>query len=86
MLCLELIPVLSCIDHHIRKYQEIDTLFVDKFLCSIYVDDVSNDVRSTPIKITTCTGWIQVEKFQRSYIAESMLMNRLLKSTAKLSV
>ena len=38
------------IDHHIQKYQEIDPLFVDKFLSSVYVDDVSlgsNDVDST---------------------------------------
>jgi hypothetical protein len=40
----------ATIDHHMRKYQEIDPLFVDKFLSSIYVDDVSlgsNDVEST---------------------------------------
>ena len=37
----------ATINHHIRKYQEIDPLFVDKFLSSVYVDDVSlgsNDV------------------------------------------
>ena len=40
----------ATIDHHMRRYQEIDPLFVDKFLSSIYVDDVSlgsNDVEST---------------------------------------
>ena len=40
----------ATIDHHMRKYQEVDPLFVDKFLSSIYVDDVSlgsNDVEST---------------------------------------
>ena len=40
----------ATIDHHVRKYQESDPLFVDKFLSSIYVDDVSlgsGDVEST---------------------------------------
>ena len=40
----------ATIDHHMRKYQEIDPSFVDKFLSSVYVDDVSlgsNDVEST---------------------------------------
>ena len=40
----------ATLDHHIRKYQEIDPLFVDKLLSSVYVDDVSlgsNDVDST---------------------------------------
>ena len=40
----------ATIDHHMRRYQAIDPLFVDKFLSSIYVDDVSlgsNDVEST---------------------------------------
>lgn len=40
----------ATIDHHMRKYQESDPLFVDKLLLSIYVDDVSlglSDVGST---------------------------------------
>lgn len=40
----------ATIDHHMRRYQEIDPVFVDKFLSSIYVDDVSlgsSDVEST---------------------------------------
>ena len=40
----------ATIDHHIRRYQEIDPLFVDKFLSSTYVDDVSlgsDNVEST---------------------------------------
>ena len=40
----------ATIDHHLRKYQEIDPLFMDKFLSSVHVDDVSlgsNDVEST---------------------------------------
>ena len=40
----------ATIDRHMRRYQEIDPLFVDKFLSSIYIDDVSlgsNDVEST---------------------------------------
>ena len=31
----------ATIDHHMRKYQESDPLFVDKCLSSVYVDDVS---------------------------------------------
>lgn len=31
----------AMIDHHMKNYQEIDPLFVDKFLSSIFVDDVS---------------------------------------------
>lgn len=40
----------ATIDHHMRKYQESDPLFVDKFLSSVHVDDVSlgaSDVEST---------------------------------------
>ena len=31
----------ATIDHHMRQYQDADPQFVDKFLSSIYVDDVS---------------------------------------------
>ena len=39
----------ATIDHHMWKYQEIDPSFVDKFLSSVYVNDVSlgsDDVES----------------------------------------
>ena len=36
----------ATIDHHMRKYQEIDPLFVEKFLSSIYVSLGLNDVES----------------------------------------
>lgn len=31
----------ATINHHIEGYREVDPTFVDKFLLSIYVDDVS---------------------------------------------
>ena len=31
----------ATIDHHMRRYYEVDPLFVEKFLSSVYVDDVS---------------------------------------------
>ena len=40
----------ATIEHHMRKYQEIDPSFMDKFLSSVYVDDISlgsNNVEST---------------------------------------
>ena len=40
----------ATINHHMKKYQQVDTSFVDKFLSSIYVDDVSlgsDEVEST---------------------------------------
>ena len=40
----------ATISHHVETYRDVDPSFVDKFLSSIYVDDVSlgsNDVEST---------------------------------------
>ena len=39
----------ATVNHHLRTYHETDPIFVDKFLSSIYVDDLvsgSNDVKS----------------------------------------
>ena len=50
----------ATIDHHMRKYHQSDPSFVDKFLSSIYVDDVSlgsGEVESTYelyLKLKSC--------------------------------
>lgn len=37
----------ATIRHHMEMYRDVDPSFVDKFLSSIYVDDMSLDVEST---------------------------------------
>ena len=39
----------ATIDHHMWRYQAIDPLFVEKFLSSVYIDDVSLGSESTYI-------------------------------------
>lgn len=54
------------INYHLGTYHDTDPAFVDKFLSSIYVDDVvsgSGDVDSAyRFYLTTCGSWIQAEK------------------------
>ena len=59
------------IDHHMRSYWDVDPQFVDKFLSSIYVDDVSlgsDSVYSTyrsalsELKDLACWSQIQVKE------------------------
>ena len=58
----------ATIDHHMRKYQEIDPLLTN----FSYVDDVSLGSGSgqcriyilalSEVEVTTCRSWIQIEK------------------------
>ena len=83
-------------DHHMRRYQGIDPLSVDKFLSSIYVDDVSlgsNDVESTyelylNSKSRLAEAGFKLRKFvtNSEELRSQVDTNRLLKSRTKLSV
>ena len=64
-------PLNATINHHLETYRESDQAFVDKFLSSIYVDDLvsgSNDLESTyelyvKSKLRLATAGFQLRKF-----------------------
>ena len=58
----------ATINHHMETYRELDPNFIDKFLSSIYVDDVVSGSRDLcEIKTAACSCLVQVEEVRHQF-------------------
>ena len=77
----------ATINHHIKSYRDIDPFFVDKFLSSIYVDDVSlgsPDVESMFQLYQKSKEWLVEAGFKlRKFITNSDEMQQFITLTVR---